>query len=246
MVGFVAGFFGFSMTADADTFTDNFNDGVSSIRWQVFKTNASGVPWTVTGPDAEGRMEISKAQDNDASQVAITGGVASRFSLDGDFSVSVDFSLPYFPFGNNSGWNDAVLACLFDGGNYFSTFRISASWGEQFAGCSASGVGGFGQGPDSTIEGRLEMTRSGSTVSGWIDNGSGMMLLGSQTSSRFLGSVTVELYGAQYASGNERPTNALDIRFDNLVVTADHITPEPATLSVLALAGLSLLRRRRG
>jgi hypothetical protein len=225
-----------SMAVADDTLTDNFNAGILANRWDVFQNNASGVPWTIAAPDGQGRLAISKAEDNDPSQLAISGGVASRFSLEGNFTISVDFSLPYFPVGNNPGWNDAVLACLFGGSDYFSTFRISSGWNEQYSGCSASGFGGFGQGPDSTVDGRLVMTRSGSTVSGWIDRGSGPVLLGSQTSSRFLGSVAVELFAAQYASGNERPTNAMDIRFDNFTATADTIVPEPATSTTTPVA----------
>ena len=99
---------------------------------------------------------------------------------------------------------------------------------------------------DNSTYGKLGITRVGDTMSAWIDRGSGPILLGSLSSTEFLGPMKFQIYAAQVPSPNsDRPSTAIDVRFDNFSLTANTIIPEPATLLLLGLGGLVLRRRRR-
>ena len=95
-------------------------------------------------------------------------------------------------------------------------------------------------------QGKYVMQRQGDVMSGWIDDGNGLILLGSVSDPTFTGPVTMQLRAAQ----GVRPTgfrsfSDLDVRYDNVVITADQIIPEPATLSLLILGALLTGRRQR-
>jgi len=78
-------------------------------------------------------------------------------------------------------------------------------------------------------------------MSAWIDRGSGPVLLASVSSPLFLGPANLDIAAAQLYDGH----TALDLRFDNLNITADTIVPEPTTLSALILGCLFMFRNRR-
>ena len=99
---------------------------------------------------------------------------------------------------------------------------------------------------DGTIVGTLGISREGDTISGWIDRGSGPVLIGSESSANFLGPKKVRIWANQQKQRafEERPSTALDVSFDNFVATADIITPEPATLILLTLGSILTTRHR--
>lgn len=228
-----------SMTADAATLTDNFNSGLSSSRWEVaYQTNAAGAPWTLTAPDSTGGLRISKLADADFSTAITSIGVASKFMLDGDLSVWVDFNLHTFP-GSSAGWNEVGLMV-----GQFSVLRFTQGSNQYVEGFSDYGPE-LSLSPviDSTMTGRFGVTRQGQTMGAWIDRGSGPVLIGSLTDSQLAGPQDITLWGNQWPA-DTRPHTAFDVTFDNLSITAGTITPEPATLSLLALGGLAMMRRR--
>ena len=232
-----------SLATRADTFVEDFNAGILPERWDIFTFAADGAPWTVSAPDAEGRLRISKPADSDTSTYyhELDGAITSKFTVGGDFAISVDFDLLEFPAGPTAGANHAFLR-VFTGGAYFEVNRFVSAGGNG-AGVFSNVASDPGGVADSTIHGRLGLSREGQTLSGWIDGGAGMVLLGSVSSPQFLTPMNVQLFAAQVPNGGvsePRPNSALDVRFDNLV-----IVPEPATLSLLMLGGLAVLRRRQ-
>jgi hypothetical protein len=244
-------------TTIADTRSDDFNAGISPNLWTVFHRYADGPiwrsdptsPWTVAAPDAQGRLRVSKPADSGGRNTTIHAGVRSTFQLIGDFEISAHFDLLTFP-NAGQGYNEALFNVtnedgtdLFEGLRFvlFST-QYSEAWTE------VNDVGhAIGGSQDSTMSGRFILTRQEETLSAFIDRGAGPVLLGSEAAPDFLQPLYVEMYAAQVvrsASGT-RSFSALNIRWDNFTATADVITPEPATLSLLALGGVAVLRRRR-
>jgi len=232
--------------AMGDTVTDGFDAGISADLWTVVQTHPL---WTVSAPDAEGRLEIHKPADTDYATGAqhIKAGVSSRFLLQGDFTVSVAFTLLDLP-PAGLGYNETILGvripnadALFQCLHFvINSDRYAEGWGTHPTDVPV------GQVADMTDQGRYEIRRDGQTVSAWIDRGSGSVLLGSKSDPAYLGLAKVELLGAQIV----RPTgyrsfSALDVRYDDFHATADVIVPEPAALSLLALGGIVALRRRR-
>lgn len=228
----------------AGTFTDNFDNGLSSANWGTFQTDAAGAPWTVDTLSHEGALVISKPADSDTQTkyLQLGAGITSKFRLDGNFSISVDFILVNFPLSNTNGWNHAILQIA----NATQTFECTrfASHNAQYA---EKRWGSFITYPCSFTTGKLGITRQNNTVSAWISNGTNTIQLGSSQSDEFLGPTTINLFlfeESDHASTG-RPSTALDVRFDNFSATADTIIlPEPTTILLFGISGLLLSRRK--
>jgi hypothetical protein len=241
-------FFSLSLNGKAATLTDNFDSGISAGRWEVFHTDAVDAPWSVEAPSNDGMLRISKPADNDSSTLYqhIWAGVRSTFSLDGNFSAFVDFDLHYFPtLPQFASCSEAVFAVSTENGPDILMLRYTEQNTQMAEGYSDLS-GPLGWTHDNTEQGKFGISRSGNTMSVWLDRGDGPVLFGSLSSDQFLGPVKLELSARNIVElpGVARPTTALDIRFDNLTITADTIVPEPLTVGLLSLGSLVLLRRK--
>jgi hypothetical protein len=236
----------FSIPACGATFTDDFNAGIRPEFWSVIRNDATGAPWTVQAPDASGALQISKTTDSDAVCWGPFGGVSSRFSMVGDFSVSVDFNLMDFPLTNGGGLNEAFLSVNFplSDSSFWALHQADQSQGVLGWVSYPTSYHGFGYVPDSTSHGTFELTRSGDTLSAWIDRGSGFVLIGSETSVFLTGPANIGLTVKQWpidVGPTGRPSTSLDVRFDNLSVVAESIVPEPSTIALLIVGGIGLI-----
>ena len=85
-------------SARAVDFSEDFSAGIQPGRWDIFRDDAAGAPWTITAPDPNGGLQLSKGADSDplTANVQCTAGIQSRFQLIGDFSVTVAFDLVNF------------------------------------------------------------------------------------------------------------------------------------------------------
>jgi hypothetical protein len=233
----------FTSSANATPWTDDFNSGIDSGLWNIFQAGASDAPWNIQAPDTEGAVRVFKSADSDSSTGLneLDCGIQSKFTINGNFTISVDFELLDFPFAESAGWNEFFIrAVSVNSGDYFETLRGAGadnwSFAEGFSNLEPQLIGTVA---DSTMTGTLGITRNGSTMTAWIDRGSGPDILGSLTSDSFLGPMTVEIYAAQVPDSLDgRPHTALDVRFDNFT-----FIPEPTTLLLLGL-GMVMLRKK--
>ncbi|HOW17593.1 MAG TPA: thrombospondin type 3 repeat-containing protein, partial [Phycisphaerae bacterium] len=222
----------FCVPATAVSLLEDFDGGIPAERWEVYQVDAADAPWTIVAPDLLGAIRISKTADSDSVTALefLSAGIRSRFALDGDFSAFVTFELLNFPipYWENRGWNEIQMRV-----------RISSS-GAEFLSLKYTGENmpqaaeGFMSRPpyvlvqigDYTTRGRLGITRSGSTMTAWLDRGDGPVSLGSFAAPEFLGPASVTVCAVQAVAWPAgRPHTALDARFDDVAISADTITP---------------------
>lgn len=243
-----------SVPVKAVTLNEDFSGGIQPGLWNIIRNDAADAPWTITAPDSFGGLQLSKGADSDPISPSVAG-IASRFQLIGDFSVAVNFNLLNFPDPIVYGWNEAILRVGFSipETDFFEVLRFTRSdkaqkqWVEGWS-SQPPPYRQFGLAADSTLQGAFRITRSGETLSAWIDRGTGYVLIGSQTSPLFTEPATVQMIATQIA-GTSRPVTSLDVRFDNLSITAESIVPEPSTFALLGMGAISMIiytwRRRK-
>ena len=234
-------------SSSAATLTDNFDNGLSSQLWQATQTNASDSPWNISAPDEIGMLKMSKAADKD-SLTYVGAAVSSKFTLLGDFSVSVDFHIINLPSSSAYGWNETFLNVgSLTTQSSFQIIRLGYQLDSgQAVEAWSSMEGDVGLMTDYTNNGIFKITRSGNRLSAYINRGYGDVLVGSTSSNSLLDAMNVNICLVQQDNCPlGRPHNALDVRFDNFTATADSIIiPEPVTFALVGLGGL-LLRRKK-
>ena len=238
-----------SVSVNAFTLTDNFDDGIKNSIWYIERYDAPDSPWTILAPDESNKLKISKPSDDGTSISAVVFNF--RFILDGDFTVWVDFDLIDFPLANNGGWNHIGLVARIVDENgindvtYFAC-ALHTDFSEQisFGYANIPPPEYFGGSVDTTMHGKLGISRQDSTMSAWIDRGDGPFLIGALTYPELIKPVKILFSVNQQENiSNERPSTSLDVRFDNFSATAETIRPlipEPYTL-LLLLASLNIL-----
>jgi hypothetical protein len=231
----------------ATVLQDNFDSGISPNTWRCYDLTNGQVPVSIIAPDKSGRLQIAKSADQSQTHLntSFEYGLMSNFSLQGDFAVSVEYSLVSFPAASPSGFSDAFLRISGDGID-FTVWRAADAQGNQFAGVAGGGSPGFGLLPDSSTDGKFGLTRIDNTITGWIDSGTGIRELGSYTAPSVGNEVHTGLLISQYInlSTGLRSEMAMDVRFDNFSSTAEMISPEPTTLLLLVLGGMIIKRNQ--
>jgi len=230
----------------AATMTFDFNTGFGPL----FQTTSTDNLFTVD--NAAGSVHIFKGIDNPALRPNpnefISGGVNSLFTLGGDFSATVDFSLATFAPAGGEKLNESVLSVASPTESAL-VLRFTHNVGQFVEGFKGVPLGAASE---SATTGKYRLERTGSFLAGSYDDGGGFTTL---FSSIPIGTdpFGVTLLAVQGANIGERSGTALDISFDNLVVVADSINiaavPEPSTYALM-LAGLGLVgyaasRRRK-
>ena len=220
----------------ADTITFDFESGPGP----GFSTTNSGNLWTL---DTDGpTFQASKPADDGSFEPNgfIAGGITSNFTMTGDFLVTVDFSILNFPAAGPaaSALNESVLGVSGDtAGESFLVLRFRHGSSDQIEAFGSSG-GPTGVQNSSLTSGQYQIERVGDTLTGrFAPTGSATFTtlgsFGGYTSPEF----QIVLNGVQgtNAGGQPRSNTALDVAFDNLVVTADGFVgtvPEPSSLAL--------------
>jgi hypothetical protein len=216
----------------------------------LFSINAAGPGLRISKPADDGSFNTTDW---------VSGAIQSKFEVVGNFTVTVDFALYDFPTPAGNGLNESILVASLGGDDFFGSswfdvlkmrshdFNLIDSW------LSVDRQTGYGLGyvESNLMTGRYRISRVGSTVIGsYAESGSSDFTELGQTSG-FSGPVRIGLSAAQGEGvlGASRSTTSLDISFNNLIVDADLIVPEPSTIVLLGMSTFSLLtyawRRRR-
>lgn len=233
-------------TARAAIICGDFNDGIDELLWETYSFGASDAPWNILVPPPGGKLRVSKGSDTDSLTALneLDAGIRSKFTVEGDFSISVNFELLDFPLSNSGGWNEIFLRVASEeSGSFFETIRGASDTGHFVE--AYTNVGGqiIGLTGTTSSNGVLGVDRTGQQMTAWVDFGEGRETLGDLFSEQFEGAMLIELFAAQVPdgiSGFPRSSTALDVRFDNLC-----IIPEPASVILFGLGGLVLARKRK-
>lgn len=235
--------------AVAETLVFDFESGPGP-NFELF--DAEGL-WSIDEDGPE--LRIAKLAD-DGSVVPTgfaSGGIKSKFMVDGDFTVTADFGLDTFPATGEKQLNESLMGVFRDGTpKQFELLRFrleNQNLLEVFAG------GPLGVQTSTLTDGRYRIVRTGSSISGFIAPGSSDFFTGIASVADFTGPVTVQLFASQgkNPAATGRSTTPMDITFDNLVIEADTITglvPEPSSIALavsglIVLAGWFVRRKRR-
>jgi hypothetical protein len=205
--------------AEGETFTFDFNTGPGPN----FSINNTGNLFNV---DTDGpSLRIFKPADDGTlyTDSFISAGIKSNFTCNGNFTVTVDFTLdnfPAIPFTHQL--NESILGIYNeDNSQFFLVLRFRLSHQnliEVFTKGHPLGVT-----TSTLITGRYRISRSGSIFTGQYAPSGSSTFTTIASDIGFSGPVKLRIFGAQGRNvvGANRSTTALDISFDNLVIEAD-------------------------
>ncbi|MCK4414969.1 MAG: right-handed parallel beta-helix repeat-containing protein [Candidatus Eisenbacteria sp.] len=227
--------FPFGMGAEAEQVVFDFEDGPGSL----FDIQNTADLWTV---DCDGpNLRISKPEDPLIVNPNgfIMGGIRSRFRVDGDFSITVDYELSTFPRdpSNGSTMNESILAVEDGVPQVFEVLRFAHGSSDQRI--EAYGpdapIGAQDPPPEVLWTGRYRVSRVGETMTGAFAPLGSEVFTSLGSAGGYGGPVQVICIGAQGVGrvDRERANTALDIAFDNLIIDG-LISYPPATYYVRA------------
>jgi len=256
--------------AQADTISFDFSAGLGPdftvIKnrdfWSV-TTDSSGLRVSKPGDDGSTFTDIPSPLPPPTSEFTnghdTVGGVASNFVIDGDFSVTVDYTWNFIETPAFGGGDNGLAMWL--GPDNDLGFRIQIKsyrlWdGRQSTNMNHNGTSSPELG-STPLSGQFRFVRVGGVLSGYATgSGGSLTFITSFSSSVVQGPLEIRLVGVQNqntSSGNFNqidPRGRLDGSFNGLLVEADTIkglggaAPEPATL-LLVLVGLVAVARLR-
>lgn len=214
-------------SAQADEITFDFENGPLDV-WDVVNTADL---WTI---DLDGpTLAITKPEDDLTVEPngTILGGIRSQFTLEGDFTVTVDYTLTDFPTDpdRRSTLNQALLELRDPGTAFHAIKRFNrGSVGERINGQDPIGTIGEIPSPASILnQGRYRIARTGGTFaySYAVLGSESFTLLGERVGTTL--PMSVALLGFQGRSSstspNIRANTSFDIVYDNLIIVADNI-----------------------
>lgn len=193
---------------------------------------------------SDGSVGISKPADNGSFNSAgfVTAGIRSAFSLIGDFSVTVRFELIDFPHPvGTQQLNESLLAVVSDSGALYEVLRFNQSGGRSRVEAFTNPFVPLPAFNSSLDSGVYNISRTGSTISGWISPSDGSTLTFLGSASGFTDPMHVQLFAAQGANSGDRSTTSLGIGFSQLTVQADQINgivPEPPSIALWCILAL--------
>lgn len=205
---------------------------------------------------AGGELRISKPADDGsyAPNGFIEAGLLSHFTLAGDFTVKVDFTLYDLPYAlGQRELNESLMAVVAANGNAFEDLRFTVGDGRNLVEAFDSPYTGLPTYYSSLASGVYQISRVGSTISGAIAASESSPFVSLGSASGFSDPMRVQLFAAQGENSGNRSTTAIDIGFTGLTIEADQLqgvqgaVPEPSSIVLWAvlLGGGAAIRQFR-
>jgi len=217
-----------------------YSDNLSTLNPSWWSASTAGGD---TISNVNNRTEMTQSS-NPAGQISLSFFPLLR----GNYSATVDYQLLNWPANNDE--RDYLGASTAGGVGRISDSQVVSGGGEGYVVDFRQVPGGaLGVVPTSDTSGTLKVQRISGVTTGYFWTGSGWQTIPVPTSTG-----TADTLVGMGFSTFTHPTAGVRVAFDNFSVTADQfidpgtggvITPEPATLALLALGGLALIRRRR-
>lgn len=220
---------------------DHFNDGGLDPAWSItFQDNATGWTYAESGTN----LEVTDIVPNvvypmDGASWAIVK-LSQTFTPLTDFNV--DFDISWDSEGRMQAMQELLIRLYDSGGSLISL----AGYGDAWVGNSGGKTGMAGANHFSSGQGTLPLTGSASIdisrVSSNVDVLWDSVGLVSGTSTAPISRVDLEFYYYAYSGGGGSFFGNESIDLVNVEGTP---IPEPATLLLVGLGGLAVLRKRR-
>lgn len=201
---------------------DNFDD--DALDPELWTTNVEG--GFVEVREAGQRLEITFPATTSGS--TSTNGVMSRCALLGSFDIQADYQLLTWPAQN--GVRLGLGAAARDVVARHSSGVSDGTFGELYHTNFAGTVGGLT--PTTDLVGKLRLTRSGSTLTGYYWGGSDWVLLSSGSITLNVEEIPISLLAWTHDSTFGR--EEVKVAFDNVLVNAGTLScPEPEVTPVI-------------
>ncbi|MBT4864920.1 MAG: protein kinase, partial [Planctomycetaceae bacterium] len=181
------------------------------------------------GPD----LRIAKSADEGTVSADgwVNAGVQSNFSIEGDFLITMEFTLANFPpAGADDQMNESLLAVVAEDGGTFEIVRYrhgKSNQIESFSIAPVKHVSGVAQN-SGVSSGQFRIARTGTTVTAFYAAAGSSSFTPIGNATGLSGPVCVRAFAAQGQQDGLRSTTALDVSFDNLIIQAEKINGLPA------------------
>jgi hypothetical protein len=208
-------------------FVDAFNDNSLNTYW--WSPLTSGGP---TIQEVNSRVEVTVPST--CSDPFFYAHIQLTQPIVGDFDAQVDYQVLTWPSNNG-----VRLGLTGVSSGVERVSRSASEPGNDIVCTDVGGVVSYLQLADAS--GTLRLTRTGSTIKGYYLHTGSWVQIGSGTYTADDAYLALSGWSQNNDFGHQNVTFA----FDNFQITTGAITPEPATMALLACGAAAILRRRR-
>ena len=176
------------------------------------------------GPD----LRITKSADEGSVRPNgwVNAGFQSNFTVEGDFLITIEFSLANFlPADGDNGLNESLLAVVAADGGTFQIVRFrhgKSNQIESYCIAPVKHVSGVAQN-SGVSSGQFRIARTGTTVTAFYAAAGGSSFTPIGNAQGLSGPVRIRAFVAQGQQSGLRSTTASDVSFDNLVIQAEKV-----------------------
>jgi hypothetical protein len=217
--------------ANPSVYEDDFSAGISEVHWEIIGLEPD-VPWSVDAPADIEELRILKPADPGGPNRSIRAGLRTRFAVEGDFVLELDMAMPIWPHPGD-GYNLARVYVYPNGSDVMAyalgrhNLRIGTGeiW-ERVHFRYNDGLIGDLETPATSA--RYRMWRVGDAMFASVTIADETTFLGSHSDGALAGPMQLYFLAEQ----GVRPTgyrsfSALEVHYDNVVITADSFLYPP-------------------
>ena len=196
---------------------DDFNDNnIAACRWRTSTSPAydQGADSGVRVDETGGNLRVRVARNTRGT--TFLGNISSRFGVEGDFDVQIDYALPVWPSRNH-----VRVGLIASGGGQAASVQRTAdrNQGDTYVSDIAGNVAGWR--PTAARNGRLRLVRSGNIVRTFTMDGLGGSWI--QNSAAAFNTATINLVIQSW--GHDFVPGDVEVTYDNLAFNGCSQTP---------------------